>query len=235
MTPATATATTSCRRPPAAYAHALFAILGALAILVGGCAAPSVLAYKLFGPPAIQPRYAPPKTEPMLVLVENQHAGAIAIPEADELSRVIYQELEDQKVAPQIDPVKLHELRDRNPSSFPKMTIAEIGRTLGAKQVLYVHVDRLDLDNAPGSDMVKTKMAASIKVVNATTAMTAWPNSGDAELFEHQTPYRRIQAGTTPSQLKREILRESGVEIARWFYAWKPETMGEENRDVKLR
>jgi hypothetical protein len=205
------------------------------ALAGGGCAAPAVFAYKLFGPPPVPPRYTPPKTEPMLVLVENPHSGAIAIPEADELSRVIYEELDAQKVAPQIDPSRLHELRDRDTAAFDKMSIAEIGRAVGARQVLYVHVDRLDVENAPGSDMVRTRIAASLKVVNATTAMTAWPDAGDTDLFEHQTPYRRIEAGTTPSQLKREILRESGVELARWFYPWKPETMSEENRDVKLR
>ena len=206
-----------------------------LVALAGGCAAPAAIAYKLFGPPPVPPRYTPPKTEPMLVLVENPQSGAIAIPEADELSRVIYEELDAQKVAPQVDPAKLHELRDRDTAGFDKMSIAEIGRTVGARQVLYVHVDRLDVENAPGSDMVRTRIAASLKVVDATTAMTAWPNAGDTELFEHQTPYRRIEAGTTPSQLKREILRESGVELARWFYPWKPETMTDENRDVKLR
>jgi hypothetical protein len=218
-----------------AVAPLLLVSLALCTALASGCAAPAAIAYKLFGPPPIPPRYTPPKTEPMLVLVENPHSGAIAIPEADELSRVIYEELDAQKVAPQVDPAKLHELRDRDAAAFDKMSIAEIGRTLGARQVLYVHVDRLDVENAPGSDMVKTRIAASLKVIDATTAMTAWPNAGDTEQFEHQTPYRRIEAGTTPSQLKREILRESGVELARWFYPWKPETMIDENRDVKLR
>jgi hypothetical protein len=223
------------RATPLTVATLLVASLGLCAALSGGCAAPAVFAYKVFGPPPVPPRYAPPKTETMLVLVENPHSGAIAIPEADELSRVIYEELEAQKVAPQVDPAKLHELRDRDTATFDKMSIAEIGRAVGAKQVLYVHVDRLDVETAPGSDMVKTRIAASLKVIDATSAMTAWPNAGDTELFEHQTPYRRIEAGTTPSQLKREILRDSGVELARWFYPWQPETMTDENRDVKLR
>jgi hypothetical protein len=223
------------RHGRAAFVLALVSAAGLVGALAGGCAAPAVLAYKLFGPPPVPARYEPPKADPMLVLVENPHSGAIAIPEADELSRVIYQELDEHKDAPQVDPGKLHDLRVRNPTAFAKMTIAEIGRTLGAKQVLYVHVDRLDLDNSPGSDMVKTKMAAAIKVVDAATATTLWPNSGDTELFEHQTPHQRIEASMTPSQLKRQVLREGGVEIARWFYPWKPETMMEENRDVKLR
>src|SRR5688572_9904279 len=96
------------------------AFLGLIATLAGGCAAPAVLAYKIFGPPPIPARYVPANTEPMLVLVENPHSGAIAIPEADELSRVIYGDLEEHKVAPQVDPSRLHELRDQNPTAFAK-------------------------------------------------------------------------------------------------------------------
>jgi hypothetical protein len=210
-------------------------LLGVLVLGAAGCAVPGVFAYKVFGPPPVPARYTPPKTDPMLVLVENQHSGAVAIPEADELSRVIYQDLDEHKVAPQIDPSKLHDLRDRSPNLFAKMTIAEIGRTLGAKQVLYVHIDRLDLDNPAASDMVKTRMAATVKIVDTSTAMTAFPQSGETEPFVHETPHRRIESATNSSELKRLILREGGLEIARWFYPWKPETMRDENRDVQLR
>ena len=57
----------------------------------------------------------------------------------------------------------------------------------------------------------------------------------ESEPFEHQTPHVRLDASTNRSELKRVLLRAGGVEIARWFYPWKPETMTEENRDVKLR
>jgi hypothetical protein len=218
-------------RPPALALGLLFALAGA----VGGCALPGAINYKLFGPAPIPARYTPPKTEPMLVLVENAYSGSVAIPEADELSRVIYQELDEHKVAPQVDPAKLADLRDHSPNMFAKLSIAEIGRRLGAKQVLYVHIDRLDLDNPPASDMVKTRMAASVKIVDTTTAMTAFPQSGETEPFAHETPHTRIESATNASELKRLLLRQGGMEIARWFYAWKPETMRDENRDVNLR
>jgi hypothetical protein len=208
-------------------------LTGSLAL--AGCAAPAAIAYKLFGPPPVPARYVPPPTEPMLVLVENPFSGAVAIPEADELSRVIYQDLDEHKVAPQIDPAKVADLRDRSPNMFAKMSIAEIGRTVGAKQVLYVHIDRLDLDTPTATDMVKTRMSASVKVVDTTTAMTAFPQSGETEPFTHETPHTRIEAATNASELKRFLLRQAGMEIARWFYPWKPETMTEENRDVNLR
>lgn len=214
------------------------AVLAALltgSLVLAGCAAPAAIAYKVFGPPPVPARYVPPPTEPMLVLVENPFSGAVAIPEADELSRVIYQDLEEHKVAPQIDPAKVADLRDRSPNMFAKLTIAEIGRMVGAKQVLYVHIDRLDVEIPAASDMVKTRMAATVKVVNTTTAMTMFPQSGETEPFTHETPHTRVEAGTTGSQLKRLLLRQGGMEIARWFYSWKPETMTEENRDVNLR
>ena len=85
------------------------------------------------------------------------------------------------------------------------------------------------------SDMIKTRMAATVKVVDTTTAMTAFPQSGETEPFEHETPHVRMEAPTNRSELKRLLLRAGGLEIGRWFYSWKPETMTDENRDVKLR
>ena len=225
------------RAPPTATTKTLATLAAGLLLILGagGCALPSAIAYKVFGPPPIPARYTPHPTEPMLVLVENPFSGAVAIPEADELASVIYHDLDEHKVAPMIDPAKVNDLRDRSPNMFAKMSIAEIGRTVGARQVLYVHIDRLDLDSPTATDMVKTRMAASVKVVDAETAMTTFPQTGESEPFEHQTPHVRLDASTNRSELKRVLLRAGGVEIARWFYPWKPETMTEENRDVKLR
>lgn len=225
------------RALPTAATKTLATLAAGLLLILsaGGCALPSAIAYKVFGPPAVPARYTPHPTEPMLVLVENPFSGAVAIPEADELASVIYHDLDEHKVAPMIDPAKVNDLRDRSPNMFAKMSIAEIGRLLGAKQVLYVHIDRLDVDQAAGSDMIKTRMAATIKVVDTTTAMTAFPQSGETEPFEHETPHVRMEASTNRSELKRLLLRAGGLEIGRWFYSWKPETMSEENRDVKLR
>ncbi|HEY7115965.1 MAG TPA: hypothetical protein VH475_05245 [Tepidisphaeraceae bacterium] len=211
-------------------------MLLAVATAGGGCALPGAIAYKVFGPPPIPARYAPPQTQPMLILVENAHSGSVAIPEADELSRVLYDELHAQKTAPPlIDPAHVHELRDHDPSAFARMTIAQIGRALGADQVLYVEVNRLDLDSPPASEMVKLRMTANVKVVDATSAVTAWPQSADSEVFEFAYPPQRIESGATASQLKRQVLHAGGIELSRWFYDYKPETMKEENSDVKLR
>jgi hypothetical protein len=205
-----------------------------LGLGAGGCAVPGVLAYKFLGPPAIPARYNQPKI-PLLILVENAHSGSLAMPETDALAQVIYADLQSNKVAPLIDPDKVHEFRDHHPTTFGKMSIAQIGENLGAQQVLYIQVHQLDIEAPAASDVVRLKISAAIRIVDTAMARTSWPQSGEAESFDVETPWQRIEPGTSRSGLNQEILRESGQEIARWFYAYKPETMKEENKDEKLR
>jgi hypothetical protein len=213
----------------------LLLAVGVLLGSSGGCAAVGVLAYKLVGPPAVKPRYVLPPTEPALVMVENAHASSGVIPEADALARVVHDDMKEHLVAPMVDPTAVHDLRDANPLAFSKMTIAEVARKVGARRVVYVNVHRLDIEIPQGSDLFRVGVTAGVKVVDATTAHTAWPESGEPEIYNYDSPMQRIQPGTSRTGLQQEILRQAGVEIARWFYEYKPETMTEENKDLKLR
>ena len=211
------------------FARATLA-LALVAMGAGGCALPGALLYKFVGPPAIPARYKVPQI-PLLVLVENAHSGSIAIPETDALAQVICEDLRANKVAPLIDPDKIHDLRDRNPLAFGKMSIAEIGRQMGAQQVLYIHVHQLEIEAPQAGEVVRLKIGLNVKVVETATARAVWPDGGDTEPFNVETPWQRIEPGTSRSALNHQILRDSGTEIARWFYEYKPETMREENRE----
>src|SRR5687767_3518641 len=134
-----------------------------------------------------------------------------------------------------VDPSKVHDLRDANPIAFSKMTITDVARKLGAKQVLYVHVNRLDVEAQPGGDVVRMRVSANIKVVDATTAQPVWPETGEPESYDYESPLERVTPSMSQAGLQQQILRSAGTEIARWFYKYQPETMREENKDVKLR
>jgi hypothetical protein len=162
-----------------------------LALAAGGCAAPGAILYKFLGPPAIPARYKVPQA-PLLVLVENAHSGSIAIPETDALAQVIYEDLRVNNVAPLIDPGKIHELQDHNPATFGKMTISEIGRQLGAQQVLYIHINQLVIDSPPSSDLVRVRIAANVQMIDTANARTVWPSGGDTEVYEVESPWQRI-------------------------------------------
>jgi len=220
-----------CRAPrPLMLVVAISVVAG----VCSGCAAPSAILYKFMGPPPIPPKYVVPQT-PLLLLVENAYSGAVAIPESDELASVIYGDLHDHKVAPLIELARLHELRDASPQAFSKMTIAQIGHALGAAQVLYLHVDQLDIEVPQGSEMVRVKVSVKAKIIDVASALTVWPVSGDTEPYDNETRLQRADATITRSSLNHQMLRDSGLEISRWFYAYQPETMHEENQDVKLR
>lgn len=200
-----------------------------------GCMVPSAILYKTVGPPPIPARYAPKKDQPLLVLVENVHSGGQAMPEADELARVVADDLKANDVAPVVDTALLHELRDRNAIAFSKMSISEVGRRLGAKQIVYVNVNELNIINPPGSEMVAAKVGATVKVVDVETARTVWPETGAGEPYDYESRLTRVTDRSTRSAVNRQVLRETGVQIARWFYNYKPETMTEENHDLRLR
>lgn len=223
------------RTPFGAPATTLALFLVVVAACANGCAVPSAITYKVFGPPPIPAKYAPPKEEPLLVLVENVHSGAHALPEADDLARVVYDDLKENKVAPMVDPAKLHDLRDANPNAFSKMSIAEVGRRLGARQIIYVDVNELNIENPPGSEMVRARLAAKVKVIDVDSARIVWPENGAGEPYDFESRLTRVTDQSTRSAVNRQVLRDSGTQIARWFYNFKPETMTEENQDLKLR
>jgi hypothetical protein len=210
-------------------------LLSVTVLCAGGCQVPAALWYRTVGPPPIPARFAPPKDQPLLVLGENVHSGSHALPEADDLARVVYDDLKENKVAPMVDPAALHDLRDRNAIAFSKMSISEVGRQVGARLIIYVNVNELNIENPPGSEMVKAKLKASVKVIDVATARTLWPENGAGEPYDFESRLQRVTDQSTRSVVNRQVLRDSGQQIARWFYDFKPETMGEENQDLKLR
>jgi len=221
------------RRSCSPVALGLLTLVGIAALF--GCAVPGVIGYKVFGPPAVPARYVPPKDQALVVLVEAAHSPAASVPEAEELVQSLHADLKAQKVAPLIDIGKVHDLRDTEGQGFTKLSISEIGRRVGARQIIYVDLTQCDLTSDPGTEVYSLKVSAKVRVVDAITAQTLWPDAEGGELFEYQTPPTRATSDMSASTIKRVALKLTGNEIARMFYAWKPDTMSEENRDSRLR
>src|SRR5579862_7685465 len=116
------------------------AIFISVALLAcGGCEIVGAVLSKTTGPDSVDAEYVPPQ-EPMLVLVESWgNAGSVGA-DSERLSAALVKELKDNKVAPLVDPNKLESLRDAD-SGTANMPITDLGRKLGAKQVLYVNVE----------------------------------------------------------------------------------------------
>lgn len=198
-------------------------ILHAAVLLSSGCNIAGALAYKVVGPPEVQAEYKPPQ-EPLLVLVENfQNPGQLQSV-SDELASAITQEIVANKAAPTIDPGLVVNYRSEHPSEYKKMRIPEIGKAVGARQIVYVDLQRCDVTSVPGADTLSGHIAAKVRVVDADTGATRWPNTGDGQPFNASTDYIRRDAADTGLTMRNQMVNDLSVAVGRLFYKYKPDS-----------
>jgi hypothetical protein len=212
-------------RPAALFVRSLacgFLLATALALAagVGGCALPAILAAKTVGPPKVPARYIPPKT-PMLVMVENYNTGAGI--DAQQLARYIETEITANKIAPLVDTDKLYRLRDADIDAYHQMSIQDIGKAVGAGQILYVNLITAAIDHPPGSDQVKGSVAVRVRVIDVNTGDTVWPRDArDGYAMAQETPYVPETSEAADMTIRQKLCQSMATEIGRLFYAWQP-------------
>jgi hypothetical protein len=190
--------------------------------LLSGCSAVGAIAYKIHGPEAIAAKYVPDR-QPMLILVENFRRPSAAFTDAEILTRYLADELSNHDVAPLVDQSKVQELRADKPEEFGKMSIAAIGRTAGAKQVLYVQIVESDVQRLAGADTLQGRAAVRVRIVDAATGESRWP----ADLAEGYPLSYGTQLGggdvSNVMKVRQQIYQVLAGSIAKLFYKWKPE------------
>ena len=192
-------------------------------LLASGCTAASALQYKLAGPPAVEPQYVPAK-ESMLVLVENYRASAAGQSDAEVLARHLVRELKTHDVAPLVPLDALYALQTNEGAAFRKMSMAAVGRKLGAKQVLYVDVQQSSIGAAPGSELLKGRIGVQVRVVDVGTGATRWPTEATEGIpLAYETPLPRADVNTTEAMVRQRMNAVMARNIARLFYKWKPQ------------
>ena len=186
-----------------------------------GCNIGGALAYKAFGPAKVKADYAPPK-QPLLVLVENYSHSADLQPSADQLGTLVIADLKAHKVGPLVDPNPLYTLRSEKPGEYEKMKIPDIGRFVGAKQVIYVDLQECQVKAVPGADVIKGKIAAKVRVVDVDTGQTKWPDTGVSHPVETGTDYVRKETDA-PLAVRGQMIQELSMKIGRLFYGHQPD------------
>lgn len=169
-------------------------------------------------PKTVDARYTPPKT-PMLILVEHQKNAGMLLSESDELTAFIWDDLTAYKAAPLIDPKKLYELRDRE-KDVDKMTITQIGKAVGAEQVLYVDLLQLSVGGAQEGIPVHGRIEAVVRVVDVTTGKTMFPAMGQSGWpVSLETPITTSNVSNRdPVAVQRTLLGSAGTAIGRLLH-----------------
>jgi hypothetical protein len=193
----------------------------------GGCQAVGAILYKVTPEPQVAAQYVPQK-DFMLVMVESyQNPSSLAIA-SEQLNRQIANDLIEHKVAPIINPDRLSEVRLHSPATFNKLDIAGIGRSFGAKQVLYVDVQSFNIEDAIGGEMVKASAEARVRIVDAASGHTLWPMESQAGYpVSLQTPYVALKSGVTESAVREQATRALADRVAKLFFSSTEESLSD--------
>jgi hypothetical protein len=203
----------------------LAATLGVLAGALGdlaGCTLVGALADRA-APPTVNAKYVPNKKDSMLVLVESYNQSLDSGIESQHLALTLGRSLRDEKIATTVDPQNLERLRDADPVRYRKMTIDEIGRRVGARQVLYVHIWRAEIVKPPGSGQMRGHLEAIVKIVDAATGDTRWPTDASSEAVQITTDWIPDSSGTTEADLRASMADQMAQDIGRLFHDYHPD------------
>lgn len=138
-----------------------------------GCNVVGAVLAKTAPPPTIKAEYALAK-EPTLIMVENFNNPAALRLEADSVAHHLAGEFELHKVAPVVDRAKADKLRKEKGAEYRKMPLDAIGRAVGAKQVIYVDLQRFEIGQAIASEQYTGRAEANVRIVDD-SGVVLWP------------------------------------------------------------
>lgn len=191
-----------------------------LSMAAAGCAAAGLAATMLKPPEKVQARYKP-TSRPTAVVVENYRLPGSGNSIRDSLASQLVVELRKNNVVPCVDSYKIYDLRSSNPRAYRTMTIDEIGKRVGAEQVIYVDLVNSGVGMSTGGDMVRGDMAALVKVVDVQTGRTLWPDGMEEGYYVSiDIPFALINPDKTHQSVSKSLIQSSADRIAKLFYTW---------------
>jgi hypothetical protein len=191
------------------------ALLGAIIVTASGCQLFGAIVETTSGDEPIKAAYKPAQV-PMVVIVENFNGSSSV--DSRNLARFIESEITDNKVAPLISSDKVEVLRDNNPTGFRNMTIEQIGKAVGAGQILYVDNVKGDFDQPQASDMVQGSLSVNVRIISVDTAASVWPAGSVAGLpFDVEVPFTPLSQ-TSASDLRSRLTRQMALQIVNTFH-----------------
>jgi hypothetical protein len=198
-------------------------LAGALLCSLTGCELLGVAADKASGGPSVSARYVPDPKDPMLVLVESYGLDLDSGIETEHVQTSLIKTLNDNKVVTTIvDSAKVARLRDRDPAAYKKLTVDEIGRDVGARQVLYVNINQENITSPAGSGQVRGTLRAVVRIVDTASGDLRWPSDATSETVDIKTPWKE-QKDMGQGDIRAVMSDQMADEIGKLFHDWHPD------------
>lgn len=225
------------------FATSATAVLGSLFLLAGagGCTAVGAMAYKFSPPPTVPAHYTPAR-EPTVVFVQRSRNPSDAQLDAERIARYVTDDLRAHGVGgPMMDSSLLIAAVPRRtgtsvwaaaqrpataptPTTTAPVTVADLGRSVGAAQVIYVDLTDFNVERTMASEMIKGEVDASVWVIDAHTGHVRWPtDTTQGFTISVPTPYLQPGEKLDENALREQMAQAIAGQIARLFYSWNSE------------
>lgn len=201
---------------------------------LAGCEGPAVIAAAIQGGEKVPPAFVLPDV-PTLVMVDDPQHQLDNPGLARQIATTAIHYLRFQKVLPEsdfIEPRETAKLEAQLADRWPTTPIDEVGRRLGARQVVYARIQSVSLHVA--ESLYRPEARIEVKVVSAETGQRLWPPAPPLADPNQPTPGHTIHitldyvskdsryvGDSTPDDLARRVADEAGLRLAQLFYEWK--------------
>lgn len=157
----------------------------------------------------------------LLVLIDDDHETLDNPRPSQYLSEAIRQELAKHDINQNvIDLRKVERLRQTD-SKFDQRGAREIGRQLGAEQVLWLQIQDYAGGIRPEDLDKKARYAVTVKVINTKAEkkneVRVWPPSSEGELVQVNANPHEHQKATSEDALAKQLSNKLAEEIVRLF------------------
>ena len=148
--------------------------------------------------------------------------------DSEMLQQLLFEEFEGRKIAPMLAPEHLLKLRSAlGEVEFRKLSIAAVGREVGAKQIIYVDLAQSSIEAAVGSDFVRGRASVNVRVIDAETGDTVWPlEVSQGYPVSWETPMPKANERTDEALARSQLHHGMALRIGRLFRKWKPDEDG---------
>lgn len=189
------------------------------------CAPLGAIVYKL-APDPTQDALFKLKDRPTAILVENFRNPDLAANDSELLTRNLSEKLAEvvvdkKKLVDVIPFQKVLDLRNARPKEFPDMTIPQIGKAVGAEQIIYVDLQAGGVAPLGTGETLKGSAQAMIKVVDVATGDTLWPTEmTEGYPVTAQTNPLQGQDSSTYNAVRQDLYDTLADQIAKLFYKY---------------
>lgn len=211
-----------------------------LFVTLPGCEQAAVLVDAVRGPEKIEPLYILPDVPTLVMVDDPKHLlSNPGLARQIATTSIHYLEFHEAlETASFIDPKELVKLESELGNRWSSTPIDEIGRRLGAKQIVYAKINSAKFHFV--DTLYRPEATFEIKVIDADNGGRLWPaapaftepgRTSPGHFIQIKDHYvsrdSRYVGDSTPDDLARRLADDAGLLIARLFYQWQADSPGE--------